>query len=363
MIERDGIRGVAASLVTSHATRRSVINSTAGAAVALLLVACGGGPAEEGGSVDAPGQATTPADSGSAPTPAPTSEPASGATGGKPGGELALADQVLPPTLDIHATTNDFLDIISQQVYQPLVYLDPESKEPVPGLAESCEVSDEGRTWTFKLHQDVKFHEGTALMSAALVKSWMRLTDPATKSPRASLLGGENLVTFHGPDDYTVVVEHKQPMANFLANIARTTAMAISPEAIEEYGEKLSDHMVGTGPFKVKEYVRADHVTLERWDDFNWPPAFFAHQGLAYLDEFTFRHIPEEGTRIAAFESGELQIARLPWSQFKRFNQEMRGVTVTPISNPGVPGGMFLNSQLAPLDDLRVRQALAHAVN
>lgn len=362
MTDRFRIPGALATDMVSYMTRRTFIQVTVGATAATLLVACGGDTTESGASDNTSGQETSAA-SGGAPTAQPTTQPGSGDTQGKHGGKLALADQVLPPTLDIHATTNDFLDIIGQQVYQPLVYLDPESKEPVPGLAESWEVSDEGRTWTFKLRHDVTFHDGTPLTSAAFVESWKRLTDPATKSPRASLLGGENLVSFEGPDGYTVVVQHKQPMANFLANIARTAAMAISPKAIEEYGEKLSDHMVGTGPFKLKEYVQADHVTLERWDDFAWAPTFFDHQGPAYLDEFTFRHIPEEGTRIAAFESGELQIARLPWSQFSRFDAEIPGVTVTTISNPGVPGGMFLNSQLAPLDDIRVRKALAHAID
>jgi peptide/nickel transport system substrate-binding protein len=279
----------------------------------------------------------------------------------QPGGSVALADQNLPPTLDIHATTNDFLDIIGQQIYQPLVYLDPETKEPVAGLAEAWEQSDDGRVWTFTLRQGVQFHDGNPLTSADVKASWDRLLNPETKAPRASLLGGDNLVSIETPDDTTVVVTHQEPMANFLANIARTFAMVISTAAIEE--GNMAEQAVGTGPFRLKDYTQGDHVTIERWDDFNWAPEFFQHDGPAYLDEATWISIEEEGTRIAAIERGELQIGRLPWSQFERFSTSVPGFTVTTISNPGIPAGIYLNSQLAPLDDHAVRLALAHATN
>lgn len=276
------------------------------------------------------------------------------------GGSITMADQNLPPTLDIHATINDFLDIIGQHIYQPLVYLNPETKEPVAGLAESWQQSEDGRVWTFTLRQGVTFHDGNALTSADVKASWDRLLDPATAAPRASLLGGDNLISVETPDDVTVVVTHAEPMANFLANIARTFAMIISSEMIEN--GNLAEEASGTGPFKLKDYAQADHVTLERFEDFNWAPEFFQHNGPTYIDEATWVSIEEEGTRIAAIESGELDIGRLPWSQFERFNTEFPGLSVTTISNPGIPAGIFLNSQLAPLDELPVRMALAHAV-
>lgn len=277
------------------------------------------------------------------------------------GGTVALADQNLPPTLDIHATTNDFLDIIGQHIYQPLVYLNPETKEPVAGLAESWEQSDDGRVWTFTLRQGVQFHDGNPLTSADVKASWDRLLNPDTRAPRASLLGGDNLVSVETPDEMTVVVTHQEPMANFLANIARTFAMIISRAAIEE--GNLAEQAVGTGPFRLSDYTQGDRITVARWDDFNWAPEFFQHDGPAYLDEATWISIEEEGTRIAAIERGELQIGRLPWSQFERFSTSVPGFTVTTISNPGIPAGIYLNSQLAPLDEHAVRQALAHATN
>lgn len=277
------------------------------------------------------------------------------------GGTVTLADQNLPPTLDIHATTNDFLDIIGQHIYQPLVYLNPETKEPVAGLAKSWEQSEDGRVWTFSLREDVQFHDGNPLTSSDVKASWDRLLDPETKAPRASLLGGDNLISIETPSDTSVVVTHQQPMANFLANIARTFAMVISKAAVEK--GKLAEEAVGTGPFRLRDYTQADHVTLERWDDFNWAPEFFQHTGAAYLDEVTWISIEEEGTRIAAIERGELDIGRLPWSQFQRFNSSVPGFSVTTISNPGIPAGIYLNSQLAPLDEHAVRMALAHATD
>lgn len=322
-------------------TRRDLALGAAGTTAATLLTT--------------PGVAASPADRATARlTARQDGEP-------QPGGSIALADQNLPPTLDIHATTNDFLDIIGQHIYQPLVYLNPENKEPVAGLAETWEQSEDGRVWTFTLRSDVMFHDGNPLTSADVQASWDRLLNPDTAAPRASLLGGDNLVSVETPDDRTVVVTHQEPMANFLANIARTFAMIISRAAVE--GGNLAEEAVGTGPFMLSDYTQADHVTLARWDDFNWAPEFFQHNGPAYLDEATWISIEEEGTRIAAIERGELDIGRLPWSQFERFNNNFPGITVTTISNPGIPAGLYLNSQLAPLDEHPVRMALAHAID
>lgn len=349
--------------VTHPLSRRNFMKATAGFSAMLLLTACGGDDDDgDDGDNDAGAGEPTPQSTSSTAATEPADD-SSESGEAKTGGTVSMADQRMPPTLDIHATTDDFLDIIGQNVYQPLVYLDPETKEPVAGLTESWDVSEDGTIWTFNLKQDITFHDDTALTSEAVQASWDRLLDPATQAPRAALLGADNLVSVEIPDDFSVVVTHKEPMANFLANIARTFAMVISPAAIEEFGDKLSENMVGTGPFKLKEYVPADHTTLERWDAFKNVPSFFKHEGPAYLDEFTFHHITEEGTRIAAFESGDLQIVRLPWSQFTRFDEGMPGVTTSTISNPGIPGFLFLNTQLEPLGDLKVRQALGYALN
>lgn len=373
--ERQGVLGyVTGSGLFARFTRRELIKSTIGVTGLALLAACADAdvddldddeadePEAESAAEEEPDD---PEDEDEDESDEQSDESDDSQDGeGRTGGSVALADQVLPPTLDIQADTNDFLDIIGQQVYQPLVYLDPETKEPVAGLAESWELSDDGTTWTFSLRDGVTFHDDTPFTSEAVIASWDRLLDPETRAPRASLLGDENLVSYEAPDDQTVEVVHEVPMANFLANIARTFAMVISPTAIEEYGQQLSQNMVGTGPFTLREYEEADFVTIERWDDFDWAPEFFDHSGPAYLDEFTWHHIPEEGTRIAAFEAGDLEIVRLPWSQFSRFeNGEMPNVGTITNSNPGVPGCVFLNSQLSPLDELDVRQAIARAID
>jgi peptide/nickel transport system substrate-binding protein len=324
-------------------TRRELTLGAAGASVARLVA-----PSEVAASPDGQG-------------PAPALRAARQEGSPRPGGSISLADQNLPPTLDIHATTNDFLDIIGQHIYQPLVYLHPETKEPVAGLAESWEQSEDGTVWTFTLRPDVHFQDGNPLTSADVKASWDRLLNPDTLAPRASLLGGENLVSIETPDEMTVVVTHQEPMANFLANIARTFAMVVSRDLIEN--GNMAEQAVGTGPFQLSDYVQADHITIARWDDFNWGPEFFQHTGPPHLDDATWISIEEEGTRIAAIERGELQIGRLPWSQFQRFNEQVPGFSVTTISNPGIPAGIFLNSQLSPLDEHPVRLALAHATD
>jgi peptide/nickel transport system substrate-binding protein len=174
----------------------------------------------------------------------------------------------------------------------------------VGDAAQSWEVSPDGRTYTFTLHDNVLFHDGTRVDAAAVKFSIDRLMDPATKS---------GMKTFYDPverveavDPLTVRVHMKHPHAFFLHMLAgyRTGLVLYSPTVTQKYS--LEDRkkgnpqaVVGCGPFRLVEWVKGSHLVMDRWDKYFRP-------GLPYLDRVIVRTISDPITQIAAFKAGEI---------------------------------------------------------
>ena len=177
-------------------------------------------------------------------------------------------------------------------------------------MAERWETSPDGLTWTFFLRKDVKFQDGTPLTANDYVYTFERAVDPATASP----VTGTQLATVaktEAPDDYTFKVTLKEPYFPFLDNLAAPgTMQPLSKAWVEKYGEDYGRHPMSVGPYKLKEWVTGDHITLERNPDYAWQPPY-AHQGPRYIQEFVIRIIPEVATVVAAFEAGELDYSAL----------------------------------------------------
>ncbi len=278
-----------------------------------------------------------------------------------PGGSLVYGLTLAPSGIDPHIDASSELGIPLTSVYDPLVWLTPEG-EFVPGLAESWEVSDDGLTYTFQLREDVKFHDGTPFNAEAVRFSLDRIVDPETQSRKA---GG-----MLGPYDHTEVVEShtvkvhfKEPYAPFLTSLSTVYLAMVSPTAVEKWGDEYQFHQVGTGPFILKEYVPKDHLTLTRNPDYDWAPSFFEHEGPAYLEEVTFRFYTDSATRVLALESGDAHVmGEIPPQDAERLD-ESDDYVLLPVSIPGQPLQFFINTQRAPLSDVKVRQALIYAVD
>lgn len=135
-----------------------------------------------------------------------------------------------------------------------------------------------------------------------------------------------------------------------------------SPTAIEEYGDDYgSKIVVGTGPFKWVEWTGPNGIfTAERNDDYNWAPVFYNHQGPPYLDGFTWKGILEVSTRSAAVESGDVDIATVAEKDIPRFNS-LDGFKVEPLPRGNLVFQINFDSPI--LADLRVREALSHAID
>ncbi len=276
-------------------------------------------------------------------------------------GKLIYGLTLSPSSIDPHAGASSELGIPLTSVYDPLVWLAPDGQF-VPGLAQRWEISADGKTYTFHLRKDVRFHDGTPLNADAVCFNLQRIVNPATKSAKAiGLLG-----PFEGcqsVDEYTAQVLLKTPYAPFLSAVSQAYVAIASPTAVKRWGDEYQFHQVGTGPFMFQEYVPNDHLSLKRNPNYRWAPDFFAHQGPAYLEQVEFRFFVDPATRAPALESGAVQVmGEIPPVDAARLEQDPK-FTVLKVPVPGQPLQMYLNVTKPPLDDVRVRQALIYATD
>lgn len=164
-------------------------------------------------------------------------------------------------------------------------------------------------------------------------------------------------------DSHTVKVTFTAPNGGFLNNVTTSGLSPMSPAALDKFGADIGENPVGTGPFMFKEWVKQDHVTIVKNPDYNWAPAPFERNGAAYLDEITFRIIPEASTRAVTLENGEVDMTEdLTPDDFNRLTDsgEFQGLKV---KTTGMPYDIMINVTKPPTDELAVRQALQFATN
>src|SRR2546428_136657 len=172
----------------------------------------------------------------------------------QPGGTLVIGLDQEPPTLDPHASPSAVTYQIIASVTENLIYRGPDGKL-VPWLADAWQSARGGRSVTFKLRRDVKFHDGTAFNAEAVKFNFDRIVDPKFKAGGArALLAG--YAGSKGIDEHTVQVSFESPYAPFLAYTAAGPLSFVSPKAVRETGDQVHTRPVGSGPFMVKDYVR-----------------------------------------------------------------------------------------------------------
>jgi peptide/nickel transport system substrate-binding protein len=268
--------------------------------------------------------------------------------GPRRGGALTVAIAADPDGLDPHKTVAAASFQITRNIYDTLVQTDERGRIE-PDLALEWEPSADGKTWTFTLRTGVRFHNGRELTADDVVYSFERLLSPETASPRAKDFAVVESVS--APDAETVVFQLKQPQASFLSNLAYGWAAIVPREA----ADTLRDEPVGTGPFQLVEWVKDSHVTLERFDGYFLP-------GVPYLDRATFRVITDPAARMAALQAGEVDvIPELPVQQVATVRNDP-ALKLIEVPFNGIQY-IAINNAMPPFDDVRVRQALNHAVD
>jgi len=263
---------------------------------------------------------------------------------------------------DPHIGASSELGIPLTSVYDTLVYQDPETGAFVPGLAERWEVSDDGRTYTFYLRSDVHFHDGTPFNAEAVKVNLDRIANPETGSRKAVFLLGPYDHT-EVVDEQTVRIHLKEPYAPLLDGLSQVYLGMASPAALRRWGADYQFHQVGTGPYCFVEYVPNDHLLLRRNPDYRWGPSLFARQGPPAIEEIEFRFYVDPATRALALESGEAQVmGEVPPQDAQRLEADER-FRLYPVPIPGMSLQFHINTQKAPTDDRRVRQALLYATD
>src|SRR5215471_17836091 len=276
-------------------------------------------------------------------------------------GTLVLGLDQEPPTLDPHASPSAVTYQIIASVTENLVYKGPDGKLQ-PWLAESWTSSKDGRSVTFKLRRDVKFHDGTPFNADAVKFNFDRIVDPKFKAggARAALAGyaGSKVL-----DEFTVQVTFETPYSPFLNYAASGPLSMVSPKAVRESGDQVHTRPVGSGPFTVKDYVAKDHTTIVRNPAYTRRAPWSDRSGPPLLESVVWKFVPEAGTRVTTLESGETQgIYLVPAQSLPRLEKNT-AVRVEKMPWPGVPRIWLLNVTKPPTDDVKVRRAINYAVD
>ncbi|HXI97194.1 MAG TPA: ABC transporter substrate-binding protein [Candidatus Acidoferrum sp.] len=274
---------------------------------------------------------------------------------------LTMAVFQEPDTLDPSASGLITVGAISGCIFDHLIWdLPGHGSSPFyAGLASSWEATPDATSYTFHLRKDVKFHDGTPFNAQAVKFTFDHIVDPNTKSKSAAgALGPYQDTTV--VDDYTVKINFKSPNAAFMNEVA--TFSIVSPAAVQKFGADFGHNPVGTGPFKFKEYVVGQHVTVERNPDYNWGPQPL-RTGPPQIKEIVFRILADPGARFNALQTGEINLAPNINPQDIQSIKSDPKFKVYNVDSTGMPWDIMVNAQKAPTNDPLVRQALEFATD
>src|SRR5215218_8717895 len=233
-----------------------------------------------------------------------------------------------------------------------------------PNLAESWEVSEDGKTVTFVLKEGALFHSGRPVTAEAVQEDYEAVMDPANASPLASLF--TPVESIEAKDERTLVLHMAHPYYEVI-NVVKTGFWAIANietrnKLAEQYGQSGVD---GTGPFLFEEWVPGSHISVTRWDDYPGSIVpYFSNKGKAYLDGIRWEAILEAGQRAVRIENGEIDTLRDPAPQ------DVARLETNPdlsVSNFSEPSGYIMSTNFERTDldfhEQEMRQAISHAID
>jgi peptide/nickel transport system substrate-binding protein len=360
---RSEVLQVSTELMSSVVNRREVLKraiviGAAAPAIATLLAACGDDddpaapPADEPGTDD------------DEPTEEPDDEDEDEDADDAPmasGGHMRIAQAGEPDTLDMHRTESSSSWEVGWALYD-IPIIAGEDLTLYPLLAQSWEANDDGTEFTLEFRDDVVFHDGTPFNAEAFKWNLDRVVDPAT----GSLYAAPDLGPYEATevvDEYTARVTMTRPNGFFIRAMSLMEFGVLAPSVGDMVIEDVGRDPVASGPFQFSEWVTQDRITLERYDDYTWgasPP--YDHTGPAHLDAISFHVIADAPTRVAALESGEMDIiTRTPGTDVARL--EAAGFRVVKGLQTGMPTGFIVNTNKFPTNDPAVRKAINLGLN
>ncbi len=279
----------------------------------------------------------------------------------RPGGELVFVVAAEPPSFDAHREETFGMLHPGAPHYNTLMRVDPLDKTGtkfIGDLAESWTVSPDKRTYTFKLRQGVKFHDGSTLTSKDVKATYDKIVFPPAGVVSSRQAAYKTVEAVEAPNPDTVVFRLKYPEASFMANVSSPWNWIYKAEILAKDPHWYEKNVMGTGPFKFVEYARGSYWVGKKNPDY-WD------KGKPYLDGFRALFIKDTGAQVAAVRGERAMI------QFRGFTPQDRDSLVSALGpkvtvqesawNCSIQVAM--NQQKKPFDDKRVRRALSLALD
>lgn len=264
--------------------------------------------------------------------------------------DLVIARATSPATLDPGFLREP--GTLVDNVFDTLILRDKEMKL-IPGLALSWSPVDD-TTWEFRLRPGVKFHNGEAFDAAAVKFTFDRVLDPEAKSPTISYV--RSITGVDVVDPMTVRVRTNGPDPLLPTRMSRYPAYVVPPKYVAEVGKDVfARKPVGTGPYKVTEFVQDDRVVMVANSDY-W-------RGKPAIERVIWRPIPEATARIAALVSDEVQLIEGVPAEMVGFVKANPDLSLEQVKNGGLTIYLGLKSAEKPLSDVKVRRALSMAID
>ena len=272
-----------------------------------------------------------------------------------------------PPSLDPDLATDTTSAKVINNIFEGLVHLDNDGN-PFPGAAESWESSADGLTYTFHLRGTDKWTNGDTVTSMDFKNAWTRILDPATAADYAYMLyqikgaaefnggtGSADALGIDATDPNTLVVTLTSPAPWFVPMMNHQAFFPIPKATVDQFGDKWTEpaNIVTNGPYNLTEWNHDSDMTIQKWD--GWRDA-----GTVVLNTIKMTMITEDTTAVAAFENGEIDVQdSLPTADMPRL-KALAQYKMFPTLGLYYYG---FNTKHAPLDDVKVRRALALAID
>ncbi|QGU00368.1 Dipeptide ABC transporter, substrate-binding protein DppA [Candidatus Syntrophocurvum alkaliphilum] len=247
-------------------------------------------------------------------------------------------------------------------VFDGLLQFKNDDLDVAPALATDWEMSEDGKTWTFYLRDDVKFHDGTDFNADAVVFSFERVLDEdhpyygVVQGGYSYLnyLMGDVITEVRAIDEFTVEIELEQKFAPFITYMAHYSQFIVSPTAVEKYGENFPQNPVGTGPFVFEDWRQGEYIRLAANDNY-WGEK-------PEIDTLIFKVVPETSTRLMELQTGQVDAIKHidPAQIYAVQNDDNIDLLTVPGANLFMG---LINVTKEPLDDPTFRKALNHAID
>lgn len=266
----------------------------------------------------------------------------------RPGGTLTVG--LGADILNFDPSTKSFVTYpIIRQVYNKLVEYDL-NYNPIGDLATSWQIGEDRKSVTFRLRQGVRFHNNRPMTARDVVATFERAMDPRTGQNLVTLTSGQGMRSARAVDESTVAFEYEFQTPNILDTIQEVDVIA--PEA---FGQ-LTQTTIGTGPFRVVEWVPNDHITLQRHDG-------FFRQGLPLVDRVILRPFNNPDAMVSALQTGTIDAAvGIPYPQASRL-QSARNLVLKSDGTGALMNMFYVNPQKPPFNNKLVRQGLQWALD